>query len=52
MKVMPFTVAGRRGPTRREEIIMTQDKARKAATRDSQRPGARGPAVSEKIVKK
>ena len=26
-------MAGRRGPTRREEMIMTQDKARKAATR-------------------
>src|SRR5450432_4247692 len=26
-------MAGRRGPTRREELIMTQDKARKIATR-------------------
>src|SRR5439155_12456651 len=26
-------MAGRRGPTRREEMIMTQDKARKTATR-------------------
>src|SRR2546430_13945366 len=28
-----FTSAGRRGQTRQEEMIMTQDKARKAATR-------------------
>ena len=31
--VMPSSMAGRRGPTRWEEMIMTQDKARKTATR-------------------
>jgi hypothetical protein len=30
---MSFTMAGRRGPTRQEDILMTQDKARKTATR-------------------
>ena len=33
LMVMPSSMAGRRGPTRWEEMIMTQDKARKTATR-------------------
>src|SRR5262249_62207720 len=31
--VWSYAQAGRRGPTRREEMIMTQDKARKTAAR-------------------
>ncbi|MGH3225531.1 MAG: hypothetical protein ACRDPY_43740, partial [Streptosporangiaceae bacterium] len=42
--VMHFTVAGRRGPTRREEITMTENKAQKSAIR--QRMAATGEPYS------
>ena len=41
---MHFTMAGRRGPTRREEIIMTENKAQKSAIR--QRMAATGEPYS------